>query len=160
MVLQGVLIFCAGIVVGILTAPKTGRGSRSWIRQRFEHWHAQSRDIGAVMRRKASYEEGKLAGAVHRIRQLTTVPNQGKYVDDDLITQRVRTHIGEDRSTGMLARINVDTADRIVTLRGGVASQRDKENLDRVVTAVQDVDDVVNKVKVISEHVAGDADEA
>ena len=60
----------------------------------------------------------------------------------------------------MLARIIVVTADRIVTLRGGVASQRDKENLDRVVTAVQDVDSVVNKVKVISEHVAGDADEA
>ncbi len=152
MLIRGLLLLGAGILVGYLTAPKSGRGTRSWIHQRFEHWRAQSHDIGSVVKRRFHYEEGKLAGAVYRFRQLTAVPDEGKYVDDDLITQRVRTRLGEDRSTSQTARINVDTADNIVTLRGVVDSSEERHNLERVAKKVRDVDGVINKVNIVDKR--------
>jgi osmotically-inducible protein OsmY len=156
MTIRGVLLFGAGLVVGFLTAPKTGRGARSWLRQNFDHRAHQVREIGTILRRRASYEEGRLTGAMHRIRQLRAVPDESKYVDDDLITQRVRTELGENRLTSAIPRINVDTADRIVTLRGVVHADRDKQNLERVCAMVEDVEGVVNKVNVLAEK-AGEA---
>lgn len=156
MLVRGMLLVGAGIIFGYLTAPKSGRGTRSWISQKFEHWRAQSRDIESVVRRRFHYEEGKLAGAVYRLRQLTAVPDEGKYVDDDLITQRVRTELGEDKATGKTARINVDTANNIVTLRGVVHSQQECQDLERVARRVQDVDRVINKVNVIGEEAVGE----
>jgi len=156
MLIRGLLLFGAGILFGYLTAPKTGHGTRSWISQRFDHWRAQGRDIGSVVRRRFHYEEGKLAGAVYRFRRLTAVPDKGKYVDDDLITQRIRTKLGEDKSTGQTARINVDTANNIVTLRGVVQSRQEYQDLERVAGQVQGVDGVVNKVNVIGEEAVGE----
>ncbi len=153
---RGLLVFGAGILFGYLTAPKSGRGTRSWISQRFDHWRAQRRDIEAVVRRRFHYEEGKLAGAVYRFRQLRAVPDEDKYVDDDLITQRVRTKLGEDQSTAQTARINVDTANNIVTLRGVVHSQQERQSLERVAGRVRGVDGVVNKVKVVAEEAVGE----
>ena len=153
---RGLLVFCAGILFGYLTAPKSGRGTRSWISQKFDHWRAQTRDIESVVRRRFHYEEGKLAGAVYRFRRLTAVPDEGKYVDDDLITRRVRTNLGEDKSTKQTSRINVDTADNIVTLRGVVHSQQERQNLERVAGRVQDVDSVINKVNVVDKEAVGE----
>lgn len=153
---RGLLLFSAGILFGYLTAPKSGRGTRSWISQRFDHWRAQTRDIESVVRRRFHYEEGKLAGAVYRLRRLRAVPDEGKYVDDDLITRRVRTNLGEDKSTRQTARINVDTANNIVTLRGVVHSQQERQNLERVAGRVRDVDSVVNKVNVVDKEVVGE----
>ena len=153
---RGLLVFCAGILFGYLTAPKSGRGTRSWISQKFDHWRAQTRDIESVVRRRFHYEEGKLAGAVYRFRRLTAVPDEGKYVDDDLITRRVRTNLGEDKSTKQTSRINVDTANNIVTLRGVVHSQQERQNLERVAGRVQDVDSVINKVNVVDKEAVGE----
>lgn len=148
---RGLLFFGAGLAVGYLTAPKTGRGTRSWLNQQGQHAMAQARDVGNFFRRRVNYEEGRLTGVSHRIRKLVAVGEQeDKYVDDDLITQRVRTRIGENKLTHGIPRINVDTANRIVTLRGAVSSPADCENLEKVAAAVEDVDGVVNKTIVMS----------
>lgn len=148
-ILRALFIFAAGVAVGILTAPKTGRGSRAWLSQKADHMSSLAERWANKMRSRARYEEGKLEGAMHKMEQLRLVPGEEEeYVDDDLITQRVRTKIGENPKTWHMPRINVDTADRILTLRGQVQNEAERQALEEIAMADRDVQEVVNKVTV------------
>ncbi len=149
------LAFGAGLVTGLLTAPRTGRSARNWISQEGDHLEAQVKEKGRTIRRRANYEEGRLAGLVYKIKQLGTDFDRDKYVDDDLIAQRVRTRIGENKLTSRIPRINVDSGNGIVTLRGGVHTEEEKTNLEKVTCAVPDVEGVNNKVVVLTDRAAG-----
>lgn len=144
---RALLLFAAGVAVGILTAPKTGRGARAWLGRKADHTRKTVMNMTDRMRSEAKYQEGKMTGRIHRMEQLALVPDEG-YVDDELITQRVRTKIGENPRTGHIPRINIDTADRIMTLRGRVQAESEKQALEDIAMADQDVQEVVNKVTV------------
>lgn len=146
---RALLLFAAGVAVGVLTAPKTGRGARAWLGQKADHTRKTAMNMTDRMRSEAKYQEGKMTGRMHRMEQLALVPDEREgYVDDDLITQRVRTKIGENPRTGHIPRINIDTADRIMTLRGRVQTEGEKQALEDIAMADQDVQEVVNKVTV------------
>ena len=107
------------------------------------------------LRAQAKYQQGKMTGRMHKIEQLTLVPSEGEaYVDDDLITQRVRTKIGENPRTWHMPRINIDTVDRIVTLRGRVQADAERQALEEIAMADPDVEEVVNKVTVAGRRAA------
>lgn len=143
-------MFGAGLAVGLLLAPKTGRGARSWLGQKADHLRHNVFDIRERAKREANFQQGRLAGAVHRLRQVTGSVESEKevFVDDDLITQRVRTKIGEHPQTYRIPRVNVDTANGIVTLRGRTESKTEKQALENVAGAVPAVEGVINKVTV------------
>ncbi len=148
------LIFAAGVGVGFLTAPKTGRGTRAWVRDKTKHYQKEIRTTERRVESKAAYEEDRLKGVAHKAKQLTLVPGEDGYVDD-VVTQRVRTKIGENPETGHLPRINVDTADQVVTLRGRVPSDREKQTLEEIAANEPGVEKVVNKVTVSRKKAAG-----
>ena len=153
---RALFLFAAGMAVGFLTAPKTGRGTRAWLGQKADHLQNVGLHWTDRLRARARYEEGRMTGTMHKVRQLTLAPSEEKtYVDDDLITQRVRTKIGENPQTWHLPRINIDTADRIVTLRGRVESDAQRQALEEIAAADRDVDSVVNKVTVARRRAAG-----
>jgi hypothetical protein len=146
---RSLLYLAAGVAIGLMAAPKTGRGSRAWVGQKFDHLKSSGSDVGPFVRKKIDYQQGRLAGVVHEMRKRTgAVSEIGAFVDDDLISQRVRTSIGETRGTAHLPRINVDTANGVVTLRGVVDTGVEKEALTKVASAVEDVEGVVNKVTI------------
>jgi hypothetical protein len=145
---RSLLFLAAGVAIGLLAAPRTGRSSRAWLGQKFDHLKSSGSDVGPFVRKKIDYQQGRLAGVVHEMRKRTGATEAKPYVDDDLIAQRVRTKIGESPSTWHLPRINVDSAHRVVTLRGVAATDVEKEALTQVASAVEDVEGVVNKVTV------------
>ena len=151
---RAILLFGAGVAVGLLTAPKTGRGSRAWIGQKFDHFEANTSNWRDKLMQQARYQQGRLTGAAHKMKQLTLVPAEDEYVDDDLITQRVRTRIGENPGTWHLPRINVDTADRIVTLRGRVQTKAERDAMEQVTLSTPDVESIVNKITVAGRRAA------
>ena len=107
------------------------------------------------LRAQAKYEQGKMTGRMHKMEQLTLVPTEGEaFIDDEMITQRVRTKIGEDRRTGHMPRINIDTVDRILTLRGRVQTDAERQALEEIAVADPDVQEVVNKVTVARRRAA------
>ncbi|MDP1809289.1 MAG: BON domain-containing protein [Actinomycetota bacterium] len=152
---RALLLFAAGVAVGILTAPKTGRGARAWLGQKADHTRSTAMNLTDRLRAEAKYQQGKMTGRMHKMEQLTLVPGEGEaYVDDDQITQRVRTKIGENPRTRHMPRINVDTADRIVTLRGRVQAEAERQALEDIALADPDVQEVVNKVTVARRRAA------
>ena len=153
---RALLLFAAGVAIGLLTAPKTGRGARTWLGQKIEHWRSGAFDWTGRLRSQARYQQGRLTGVMHKARQLTLIPGgEEEYVDDDLISQRVRTRIGEHPRTAHLPRVNVDSADRVVTLRGGVQTEEERLALEEVAAADPDVGGVINKVKIVGRRAAG-----
>ncbi len=148
------LIFALGVGVGFLTAPKTGRGTRAWLHDKTQHYEKEMRTAERRVESKVAYEEGQLKGLAHKAKQLTIVPGEDGYVDD-VVTQRVRTKIGENPETAHLPRINVDTADQVVTLRGRVPSDREKETLEKIATDEPGVEKVINKVTVSRKKATG-----
>jgi len=152
---RALFLFAAGVAVGILTAPKTGRGARAWLGQKADHTRSTAMNLADRVGTEARYQRGKMTGRMHRIEQLTLVPREDEtYIDDDLITQRVRTKIGENPRTWHMPRINIDTADRIVTLRGRVQAEAERQALEEIAMADPDVHEVVNKVTVARRRAA------
>ena len=149
------LVFAAGVVFGFLTAPKTGRAARAWISQKAEHYRKNIQNMERRAEQKTSYEEGRLAGVIHKAKQLTLVESDEEEVDNDIITQRVRTNFGENLKTSHLPRINVDTVNGLVTLRGRVPTESDRRNLEQIAKTISDVEQVVNKVTVSRKKAAG-----
>lgn len=148
--IRNLLVFGGGILVGILFAPKSGRNSRTWLRQQGEHLRANVVHLGERAAKRARYERGRLQGLRHSLRErIGKVGLREGYITDDVITQRVKTELGENPRTWRIPRINVETVNRVVTLRGRVSSEEEREALEEVARSVPDVDDVINRVSVV-----------
>jgi len=152
---KSLFIFAAGVVVGMLTAPKTGKGARAWLTQETEHLRSRAANLEKQLDREIHYEEGKMKGTVHKIREKSGLSSKKPFVDDDMITQRVRTTIGENPQLRHLPRINVDTAGGVVTLRGRVKSKSEEKTVVGTAEAVTDVDSVVSKLTVSRRKATG-----
>jgi len=155
MLFRGLFLFAAGVAVGILTAPKTGRGTRAWLGQKAAHLENLSMRWTGRLESQARYEEGKLAGTVHKVKQLALARTDNETrVDDDIVTQRIRTQIGENAVTRQLPRINVDTCDGVVTLRGRVDSNTQRQALEEIAESDSSVENVINKITVARRRAA------
>lgn len=140
----------AAVGAGLLLAPRTGRSSRAWVRQKFESLSTAPRDLESLSIRWADFWRGRLQGYWHKFRE-AVFPEEEGYVDDDLISERVRSALGRDRKTWGIERLNVDTFDRVVTLRGHVPGEAERRSAENVARSVRDVQGVANKIRVHEE---------
>ena len=139
--------FFAGAVAGMLFSPKSGHGTRQWLKDQSAHLSSQSSKMMRDSQNKLKFRAGEAEGLAHKIKDMF-IPEKDKYVDDDLIEQRVRTAIGEHSSTSHLPRINVNSEKGTVTLRGPVRKYKDKESLEKVTLRVPDVQEVINRTRL------------
>lgn len=131
------LFLLAGIAIGLLVAPNSGRANRAWIRQKWEGWMADRRRWQRDITGKTDYEMGRATGFAHNLGTRLGLVKEEVDLSDDVINQRVKTEIGENPKTGHIPRLNIDTFEGVVTIRG----HADNEHL------VRDVEDVAGRVK-------------
>lgn len=100
-----------------------------------------------------------LAGCTERSRTTaeTSEMESGGAVNDATLTARVKTSFISDPQVSAL-RIDVDTADGIVTLTGTVNSAAEKDAAERIARATSGVLDVVNSLQVAGASESSDAD--
>jgi hyperosmotically inducible protein len=71
----------------------------------------------------------------------------GEKVDDAVITTTVKTKLTTDRPKN-LVKVNVDTKDGVVHLKGTVSTPEAREEAERLARATKGVRDVVNDLQV------------
>ena len=140
------LFFLAGVALGLLFSPNTGRGNRAWIRQKYDSWQASRRRFQHEMIGKTEYEMGRATGLAHNLGTRLGLIREETELSDDVINQRVKTAIGENSRTAQIPRLNIDTYDGIVTIRGHVENEHLKRAAEDVAGSIKGVREVVNKI--------------
>lgn len=133
----------AGMAVGLLIAPRSGRSSRQWIVATMRHLRRRVDRLGRDLETQARYERGRILGVVEEMRKASEPPRD---VDDETITQRVRTGLGENVATWKLPRLNVNTVGKVVTIRGHVKTEDQKRQAEDVVRSIRGVANVMNLI--------------
>lgn len=141
-----IFAFVTGAALALLLAPRKGRSSRAWLRQRYDNLRSRLRRRGREMRNWQAYERGRVTGVVHDLRARMASRGPSDTVDDDIVTARVHTKFGEHHLTRHLPRLNIDTVDGVVTLRGHLPSERDCGAAERMAAEVAGVRKVINKI--------------
>lgn len=96
------------------------------------------------------YRSGSLQGIAHKIKDKISPEPELLDADDDTIEQRVRVAFGETPQTWDIPHINVNSENGIVTLRGGVKTLKEKDNVERVARKVPGVQEVINKTRLVA----------
>jgi len=141
-----VFALAIGAALALLIAPRSGRSSRTWLRQRYDNLRSRLSHRRRDIRNWQAYELGKATGVVHDLRARIARRGSSEKVDDDIVTARVRTRFGEDRLTWHLPRLNIDTVDGVVTLRGHLPNERDCGAAEQMAAQVAGVRRVINKI--------------
>jgi gas vesicle protein len=104
----------AGVLLGILLAPTTGRRSRALIKDKVNKAGHEAADLGHNAKAKATDIANRAAGKIHEIK----AGAEEDLADDRTVADRVRTAIGESPITRNMERLNIDCVNGIVTVRG------------------------------------------
>ena len=144
---RNIFILLAGVAIGMLFSPDTGRANRAKIRQRFESWEANVRKEEGRLIKKTNYEKGRMTGVVHNLGRRLHIIGERESLDD-VVNQRVKTALGEDPKAPDIPRLNIDTYEGVVTLRGVVDTENQSKQITDIVEKVSGVNDVVNKIHV------------
>ncbi|RJQ33288.1 MAG: BON domain-containing protein [Actinobacteria bacterium] len=141
--------FLAGIVITILTTPKSGKSTRNWIGNQAKHArHLGKRTIrraGSKIRYFAGYAKGSFSKASEFLNPTV------EFADDDLITDRVKTELGENPLTWDLPeRLNINCENGIVIIRGPVENWQQKQDVEDVIKQVEGVVGLVNDLRIVA----------
>ena len=79
----------------------------------------------------------------------------GQQMDDNTVSSRVGRQLAADPDIRRY-KIDVDTINQVVTLRGPVDSEADREEAERIAKATEGVSSVVNKLEVGGEQTVGE----
>ncbi len=137
----------AGLVAGLLLAPKTGRQTRSWIGAQARQGGKLIGRSGEFLKKRAEYEGNRLRSLFHDTKRRLT-SSQEFYASDDLVTQRVKTELAHNPKSRAVTGLSVDTFNGVVTVRGFVPSNAQIPDILDVVYSVHGVRDVVNEMRV------------
>ena len=146
----------AGIGLGVaaswLLMPAGARRNRAGLRNRFAHLSkVATRDLPEAAARKTDYMGGKATGMKYRVRELTHLNGGEEPPDlDQFIAHKVETEVF-GRPDVPKGALNVDSVDGIVTVRGTVESQEVMQRIVKYIEGVDDVRDVVNRMKIADE---------
>lgn len=141
------LAFIGGAAAAVFLMPWTGRRARNWVSQKSSHLMAESERLVGRAQTKVRYGAGKMAGLSHKARALIN-PTERADLDDDILSQRVQTALGENPLTWDLPRLNVNSEDLAVTVRGPVNNVQQLHDVENVVKNVKGVKRVVNDLRV------------
>jgi gas vesicle protein len=128
----------AGVLLGILLAPTTGRRSRALIKDKVNKAGHEAADLGHNAKAKATDIANRAAGKIHEIKGGA----EEDLADDRTVADRVRTAIGESPITRNMERLNIDCVNGIVTVRGPIADTELQGQIEGIVRAVKGVVDV------------------
>jgi len=142
--------FFIGALTGLLFAPRTGKGARQWFEQQSSHLSAEGKRLLNKGSAQLRYRSGAFQGMAHKIKDMVSPEPELLEADDDTIEQRVRTALGETPKTWSIPRINVNSENGIVILRGGVKTLKEKDGVEDVAKNVPGVKDVVNKTRLVA----------
>jgi len=128
----------AGTIFGLLLAPTTGRRSRALLKDKVSKVGHGVADLGGAAAGKASDLGNRAAGVVHKVK----ASREEDTADDITIADRVRTELGRNPATHNLERLNIDSFEGVVTVRGPIADTELQTTLESIVRGVKGVVDV------------------
>jgi hyperosmotically inducible protein len=136
-----------GAALGILLAPNAGKRTRAVLKDKLGRGPAAASGLGEDVARRVQKISNRAAGLAHEISHKHT--GQGDDGADDVtIADRVRTELGRLEKEHGLERINVDSFDGVVTLRGPVGEQSVADALVAAASGVLGVREVKNDLAV------------
>lgn len=143
----GVLL---GVVVGILLAPASGRRNRALLRDKAVKGAHKAEDLGEAAARKARDLSNRAEGVAHKVSEKVGSKFSGDSdtADDITIADRVRTALGRLPEAQMLERINIDSNDGVVTLRGPVVDTSTQAAIMAAVGQVAGVREVISDLLI------------
>lgn len=139
----------AGVVIGIMLAPSSGRRSRALLRDKVNKGAHMAGDLGDAASRKARDLGNRAEGVAHTVtKRLHGRGETSDRADDNTIADRVRSVMGHLSETHDLERINIDCYQGVITLRGPVVDSLTEHALLSAVVKVPGVREVVSDLLV------------
>jgi osmotically-inducible protein OsmY len=137
-----------GTLAGVLLAPNTGRRTRAALKDKLGRGPGAVSDLGESVSRKAHDLSNRAQGALHEFSAKHSGQGTDETADDVTIADRVRSELGRLEQEHSLERINVDSCDGIVTLRGPAKEQSIADALVSEAQKVAGVREVKNELNV------------
>ncbi len=129
----------AGLTLGILFAPRTGRSTRTLIAQKYQDWMNRLSLWLEGLAQKTRQQGHRAQGMVHEVRE-RALPEEA-IVNDEILTQRVRGELGRFFNT---AAIEITSQEGVTTLRGNIGNDQERQDIIEMARRVRGVRDVIN----------------
>lgn len=128
----------AGLTLGILFAPRTGRSTRGLIAQKYRDWMDQFSIWFDDLAKKTRQQSNRVQRTVRELRDRE--PEEAT-VSDEILTQRVRSELGRFFNT---TGIEISSQDGVTTLRGNIGNNQERQDIIEMTRRVRGVRDVIN----------------
>lgn len=140
----------AGAVLGVLLAPSSGRRNRAMLRDKLAQGASKAENLGEVAARKAQDLSNRADGLAHAVAEKVSSEAEGESdgADDVTIADRVRTELGHVPEAQGLERLNVESCNGVVTLRGPVVDEATQAAIIAATSKVQGVREVVSDLMI------------
>lgn len=140
----------AGAVLGVLLAPSSGRRNRALLKDKLVQGASKAEGLGEAAARKAQDLGNRADGLAHSVAEKISSKTDGESdgADDVTIADRVRAELGHLPETQGMERINVESCNGVVTLRGPVVDEKTQAALIAATGKVQGVREVVSDLIV------------
>ncbi|TAK10016.1 MAG: BON domain-containing protein [Candidatus Manganitrophaceae bacterium] len=129
----------AGLTLGILFAPRTGRSSRALIAQRYQAWMNRLSVWFEDLARKTRQQSSRVQGTIRELRE-KTAPEETT-ISDEILSQRVRSELGRFFNT---AAIEIMSQDGVTTLKGAVGNNQERQDIVEMARRVRGVREVIS----------------
>ncbi|RYG72275.1 BON domain-containing protein [bacterium] len=130
-----------GAVLALLFAPTSGRRSRAAIKDRLDKVTDGASDAAAATSDKVVDIAHRVEGIAHKVEAKIHADAEGD--DDSTIADRVRSVLGHHDAVKSIDRINVDSNEGVITLRGPIVDQATEDIIIAVVKTIPGVKDVI-----------------
>jgi osmotically-inducible protein OsmY len=133
------------ILLSLLLLVSTGcdRSTQEKARERQAEAEQKIRRLGNEAKQRAKELDHNIKGAVQPDSE-----HAGEKLDDAALLAKVKTKLASDIGIATLNNVNVDTSGSVVTLRGTVATDGERQEAQRAASQVSGVTSVVNELKV------------
>jgi len=134
------------ILLGWLLLVSTGcdRSTQDKARERQAEAERKLRKLGSDAKQRAKELDHNIKDAVQPDRE-----HAAEKLDNAALLAKVKARLASDIGVATLSNVNVDTRGSVVTLRGTVASDGQRQAAERAASQVSGVTSVVNDLKVV-----------
>jgi osmotically-inducible protein OsmY len=119
------------------------RSTQDKARERQAEAEKKLRRLGTEAQQRAREMDRKINDAVQPDRD-----NAGQKLDNAALLTKVKAQLASDVGVATLSNVNVDTSGSVVTLRGTVANDGERQAAQKAAAQVSGVTSVVNELKV------------
>lgn len=119
------------------------RSTQEKARERQAEAEQKIRRLGSEAKQRAKELDHNIQGAVQPDSE-----HAGEKLDNAALLAKVKAKLASDVGLATLKNVNVDTSGSVVTLRGTVASDGERQAAQRAASQVSGVTSVINELKV------------